>query len=49
VFNQHLKLKITNGGLTQMWHRLVGVLTPWYEQIHRHCLDAGVLHADETG
>ena len=32
-----------------MWHRLADVLGPWYEQIHRHCLDAGVLHADETG
>lgn len=49
VFNGHLKLKISDGGLTQMWHRLADVLTPWYEQIHRHCLDAGVLHADETG
>lgn len=49
VFNQHLKLSITDGGLTQMWHRLADVFEPWYEQIHRHCLDAGVLHADETG
>ncbi len=49
VFNGHLKLKITDGGLTQMWHRLATVFGPWYEQIHRHCLDAGVLHADETG
>ncbi len=49
VFNGHLRLKISDGGLTQMWHRLAGVLGPWYEQIHRHCLDAGVLHADETG
>ena len=49
VFNGHLRLPITDGGLTQMWHRLARVLTPWYEQIHRHCLDAGVLHADETG
>jgi transposase len=49
VFNQHLKLKITDGGVTQMWHRLADVLTPWYEQIHSHCLEAGVLHADETG
>ena len=49
VFNAHLKLKITDGGLTQMWHRLAAALEPWYEQIHRHCLDAGVLHADETG
>ena len=49
VFNGHLELKITDGGLTQMWHRLGLVLGPWYEQIHRYCLDAGVLHADETG
>jgi transposase len=49
VFGGHLRLPLTDGGLTQMWHRLAGVLTPWYEQIHRHCLDAGVLHADETG
>lgn len=49
VFNGHLRLPITDGGLTQMWHRLAHVLGPWYEQIHRHCLDAGVLHADETG
>jgi transposase len=49
VFNGHLQLKITDGGLTQMWHRLAGVLGPWYEAIHRHCLEAGVLHADETG
>jgi transposase len=49
VFNGHLRLKITDGGLIQMWHRLAVVLGPWYEQVHRHCLDAGVLHADETG
>ena len=49
VFSGHLKLPITDGGLTQMWHRLAHVLGPWYDQIHRHCLDAGVLHADETG
>jgi transposase len=49
VFNHHLKLPISDGGLTQMWHRLAQVLTPWYEQIHRHCLGSAVLHADETG
>jgi transposase len=49
VFNGHLRLPVTDGGLTQMWHRLAHVLGPWHEQIHRHCLDAGVLHADETG
>jgi transposase len=49
VFNCHLQLKLTPGGLMQMWHRLAEVLEPWYEQIRRCCLDAGVLHADETG
>jgi transposase len=49
VFNGHLQLKLTPGGLLQMWHRLAEVLAPWYEQIRRCCLDAGVLHADETG
>jgi transposase len=49
VFNVHLVLSITAGGLVQMWHRLADLFLPWYEQIHRHCLDAGVLHADETG
>jgi transposase len=49
VFNQHLRLTISDGGLTAMWHRLAEVLGPWYEALHRHCLDAGVLHADETG
>lgn len=49
VFNQHLQMKITSGGLTQMWHRLANVLQPWYEQIWQECLDSGVLCADETG
>lgn len=49
VFNCHLQLRLTPGGLLQMWHRLADVLQPWYEQIRRCCLDAGVLHADETG
>jgi transposase len=49
IFNHHLKFPISDGGLTQMWHRLAQVLEPWYEQIQRRCLDSGVLHADETG
>ena len=49
VLNYHLQLRVTPGGLVQMWHRLAEVLTPWYEQIQRACLDAAVLHADETG
>lgn len=49
VFNAHLQLKITAGGLTQMWHRLAQTLKPWYEQIWDDCRSAAVLHADETG
>jgi transposase len=49
VLGHHLRLTLSAGGLMQMWHRLAAVLGPWYEQVHRHCLDAGVLHADETG
>ena len=49
VFNCHLHFKLTPGGLLQQWYRLQGILFPWYEQIHRESLDAGVLHADETG
>lgn len=49
VFNAHLQLPISEGGLTQMWHRLADTLRPWYEQIWDECFDAAVLHADETG
>jgi transposase len=49
VFNAHLQLKITDGGLTQMWHRLADTLRPWYEQIWKDCLGSAVLNADETG
>jgi transposase len=49
VYNSHLQLKITPGGLTQMWHRLAQTLKPWYEQIWDDCLTSAVLNADETG
>jgi transposase len=49
VFNAHLQLKVTAGGLTQMWHRLAESLTPWYEQIWDDCRESAVLNADETG
>jgi transposase len=49
TFNFHLRLKITSGGLAQMWHRLAEVLRPWYDEIHEHCLEGAKLHADETG
>ena len=49
VFNSQLQLKISEGGLTQIWHRLAEALKPWYEQIWQCCLAAAVLNADETG
>jgi transposase len=49
VFNFHLQLKVTPGGLVQMWYRLQAVLFPWYEEIQRQALQSAVLHADETG
>lgn len=49
VFNFHLRLKLTPGGLVQMWYRLQEILFPWYEQIQAEALDAAVLHGDETG
>lgn len=49
VFNFHLVLKVTPGGLIQTWHRLAGLLTPWYEAIQEEALDSAVLNADETG
>lgn len=48
TFNFHLRMKVTPGGLVQMWHRLADLLFVWYEQIHRESLDSLKLHADET-
>jgi transposase len=48
VFNYHLQLKLTPGGLVHMWGRLQEALFPWYEQIQQEALHAAVLHADET-
>jgi transposase len=49
VFNHHLNLKLTGGGLVQMWYRLQAILFAWYLQIQTEALTSGVLHADETG
>ena len=49
VFNFHLQLKITGGGLMQMWYRLQEILFAWYQQIHAEALQSAVLHGDETG
>jgi transposase len=49
VFNHYLQLKLSKGGLVEMWQRLAEALRPWYDQIGREALDSAVLHADETG
>lgn len=49
VFNYHLQLKVTPGGLIQQWYRLQEILYPWYEQLQTEALQSAVLHADETG
>ena len=49
VFNHHLTLKVTPGGLIQMWYRLQAILFAWYLAIQTEALNSAVLHADETG
>lgn len=49
VFNFHLQMKLTAGGLIDMWQRLSAILFAWYEEIQSQALDSAVLHADETG
>lgn len=49
VFNFHLQLKITPGGLVQMWYRLQEILFAWYEEIREEALQSATLHGDETG
>ena len=48
VFNFHLQMKVSEGGLVQMWYRLQAILFAWYEQIQQEALNSAVLHADET-
>lgn len=49
VFNHHLQMKITPGGLIQMWYRLQAALYEWYQQLQAEAQNSAVLHADETG
>jgi transposase len=49
VFNHHLQMKVTKGGLVQAWYRLQEVFCAWYEQIQQEGLSSAVLHGDETG
>ncbi len=49
VFNFHLQMTVTPGGVMQMWQRLAEILYPWYEQIRQEALHSAVLHGDESG
>ena len=49
IFNHHLQIKLTGGGLIQMWYRLQALLFGWYLQIQAEAMTSAVLHADETG
>jgi hypothetical protein len=49
VFNHHLMMKLSPGGLVQMWYRLQAILFAWYLQIQAEAWDSAVLHGDETG
>lgn len=49
VFNFHLQMPLSKGGLVQMWYRLQVILFAWYEEIQQEALKSAVLHADETG
>jgi transposase len=49
VFNFHLKIKVSPGGLVAMWYRLQEILYGWYEEIGRQAKASAILFADETG
>jgi transposase len=48
VFNFHLPIKLTSGGLSDQWRRLGEILEDWYETLRHEALRSAVLHADET-
>ena len=43
------QFSVTEGGLVSAWHRMAGILAPWYEKVHEEALLGAKLHADETG
>jgi transposase len=48
VFNYHLQMTLTPGGMMHAWRRLQEIVYPWYQQIQTEALASAVLHADET-
>ena len=49
IFNFHMAVKLTSGGLVGIWTRLAEILRPWYDEIREKCLQSAVLHGDESG
>lgn len=49
VFNFHLRMKLTGGGLVHIWNRIAEILRPWYKEIQETALASAVLNVDETG
>ena len=49
VLSSHLHVRLTKGGLVNIWHILAHILDPWYEQLAGEIQDSAVLHIDETG
>jgi transposase len=48
VFNYHLQMTLTTGGMMHAWWRLQEIVYPWYQQIQAEALASAVVHADET-
>lgn len=44
-----LRTRVSAGGLADLWRRIAGVLTPWYQQIGAGARGSATLNADETG
>lgn len=49
VLNHHLCIQLTGGALTSAWHRLAGILEPWYNKIGADIKEGKLVHCDETG
>lgn len=49
VLNHHLCIQLTGGALASAWHRLAGILQPWYEKIGADIKEGKIVHCDETG
>jgi hypothetical protein len=49
VFDHHLTLRVTPGGLIRVGYRLQAILFAWFLEIPVQALDSAFLHGDEIG